>query len=151
MVSSVRRWEWTQDSSWFRRATPVRPLHNFSPISTSEGSDAPLYPIRPISMRQIAELLTEHSGRSFGVEQISAEADVEDLMASGTGRSFATLLNETWAMATAKGEERDPAPYPATTARYRIEDFIRAELVPAIRSSRPTSDCSTATRPRDAA
>jgi hypothetical protein len=57
------------------------------------------------------------------------------------------LLNETWALATAMGELPPGEPQPLTTAQYGIEGFIRDELVPAIRSSRPVSDYSTATRP----
>jgi len=50
-------------------------------------------------------------------------------------------------MATAMGELPPGEPQPLTTAQYGIEGFIRDELVPAIRSSRPVSDYSTATRP----
>ncbi|MFB4317794.1 NAD(P)H-binding protein [Actinomadura sp. 21ATH] len=114
-------------------------------------SAAPVHPIRPMTMREIATLLGEHLDRPVGVEQTSAEADIADLMAAGTGRSFATLLNQTWAMATALGEAPQEESPPAAQAAYRIEDFIRDELVPALRSSRPISDYSTATRPRRAA
>jgi hypothetical protein len=42
------------------------------------------------------------------------------------------------------GELPPGEPQPLTTAQYGIEGFIRDELVPAIRSSRPVSDYSTA-------
>ncbi|WP_433329085.1 SDR family oxidoreductase [Spirillospora sp. CA-294931] len=120
----------------------LKDLH-FRGIST-----APVPPIRPVTMREIAALISEHLDSPLGVEQVSAEDDIADLMAAGTGRSFATLLNQTWAIATAFGEEPREGPPPANQAAYRIEDFIRDELVPAVRSSRPIFDYSTATRPR---
>ncbi|NRQ31865.1 NmrA family NAD(P)-binding protein [Nonomuraea sp. NN258] len=112
--------------------------------------NVPVPPAELMTMRQIAELISEHLGRPMGVEQISAEADVADLVAAGTGRSFATLLNRTWALATAMGDTVQDEVTAVTRPAYRIEDFIRDELVPAIRSSRPISDYSTATRPRRA-
>jgi hypothetical protein len=111
-------------------------------------STFPLHPNRLITLREVVALLTECYGQKFTVEQISAQADIEDLMAAGTGQSFATLLTQTWAMATAMGEMPQIEPHPSTVAEYRIEDFIRDELVPAIRDDRPVSDYSTATRPR---
>ncbi|WP_433236455.1 SDR family oxidoreductase [Actinomadura nitritigenes] len=114
-------------------------------------STFPLHPLRTISLREIAGLLTEYHGQEFTVEQISAQADIEDLTAAGTGLSFATLLNETWALATAMGEMPQTDPLPQTAAQYRIEDFVRDELVPAIDADRPIADYSTATRPRRSA
>ena len=111
-------------------------------------STFPVHPLRSITLREIAGLLSAHHRQEFKVEQVTAEADIEDLMAAGTGRSFATLLNETWALATAMGEIPSTEPQPATTAEYRIEDFIRDELAPAILDDRPISDYSTAIRPR---
>jgi uncharacterized protein YbjT (DUF2867 family) len=108
----------------------------------------PVHPIRAITLREISDLLTENLGEKVEVEQISAEADIDDLVAAGTGRSFAVLLNETWALATTLGQASQTGPEPATAAEYRIEDFIRDELVPAIRDDRPIADYSTATRPR---
>ncbi|MEV4889221.1 hypothetical protein AB0K48_07525 [Nonomuraea sp. NPDC055795] len=105
---------------------------------------APVHPRRPITMREIATLVSGRLDTPMGVEQVSAEADIADLMAAGTGRSFATLLNQTWALGEAPWEGLPSA----EQATHRVEDFIRDELVPAIRSSRPISEYSTATRPR---
>ncbi|WP_280397978.1 hypothetical protein [Nocardia carnea] len=108
----------------------------------------PVHPIRAITLREIGDLLTENLGEQVEVEQISAEADIDELISAGTGRSFATLLNETWALATATGRAPQTGPRPATAAEYRIEDFIRDELVPAIRNDLPITDYSAAIRPR---
>ncbi|MBF5001529.1 NAD(P)H-binding protein [Nocardia sp. BSTN01] len=109
-----------------------------------------LPPVRKITLREVSGLISAYIGRRISVEQISAEADIEDLIAAGTGRSFATLLNETWALTTVMGQMPPTDPAPSTTARYRIEDFIRDELVPAVLDTGPISDYSTAIRPRRA-
>ncbi|PTM90097.1 MULTISPECIES: NmrA family NAD(P)-binding protein [unclassified Streptomyces] len=113
-------------------------------------SNFPVLANRTISLREVCELISEQSGRTFTVEQISAEADIADLVSAGTGHSFAAKLVDTWAMATARGEMPQEKPAPASVAEYRIEDFIRDELVPAIEADVPISEYSTATRPRTA-
>jgi uncharacterized protein YbjT (DUF2867 family) len=108
----------------------------------------PVYPIRTVTLREISGILAESLGRPVGVEQITAAADIGELLASGTGLSFATLLNDTWALATMMGTAPADGPLPPTTARHTIEEFIRDELVPAIRSGQPISDYTTAVRPK---
>ncbi len=106
--------------------------------------------IRSVTLSEVARLIGQGLGRPVTVEQYTHEEDIRDLMAAGTGKTFATMLNETWAMMNAMGEMPPLDVRPVTAATYSIEDFVKNDLVPAILSSRPISDFSTATRPRPA-
>jgi hypothetical protein len=106
--------------------------------------------IRSVKLTEVAELLGKERGYPIRVEQSTA-TDIKNLMSAGTGQTFATLLNETWAMATAMGEMPTSKSRPPTTARYAIETFVRENLAPTVRSAASIFDYSTAIRPRKVA
>jgi uncharacterized protein YbjT (DUF2867 family) len=110
-----------------------------------------LHAIRSVKLTEVAELLGKELGYPIRVEQSTADADIKDLMSAGTGQTFATLINETWAMATAMGEVPTSKSRPPTMAQYAIETFVRENLAPAVRSAESIFDYSTAIRPRKVA
>jgi uncharacterized protein YbjT (DUF2867 family) len=88
----------------------------------------------PMTMRQVAAVLARELGRSFPFERITRAASVETLVGSGASADFAHLMNDGWDTFSGYGLLRDPGTEWSEATRP-IEEFLRAEVVPALRSA----------------
>jgi hypothetical protein len=96
-----------------------------------------------LTMRRIAELIGQQLGRPFPVEQVKRDEDVAALVAMGASRNVAELLNDTWDTFNRHGLLTEQPATPETTLPTRVEDFIREELLPALRGAVPPVDSSS--------
>jgi uncharacterized protein YbjT (DUF2867 family) len=85
-----------------------------------------------LTMREIAARIGKQLGRPFPVERADRAADVEAIVVAGLGRDFANLLNDTWELFSWKGLLRAEEPTTASRMPTPIDDFLRAELIPAM-------------------
>jgi uncharacterized protein YbjT (DUF2867 family) len=85
-----------------------------------------------LTMRKIAERIGRLLDRPFPVEQADRASNIEAIVAAGRGRDFANLLNDTWELFSRKGLLRAEEPTAASRMPTPIDDFLRAELIPAI-------------------
>jgi hypothetical protein len=84
-----------------------------------------------INMEQIADLISKAVGRTIPAKPAPREVDIEGMIAAGMGRDFPNLLNDTWD-ALSRGLAYREKPDVSLNIHYKIEDFIRDELAPAI-------------------
>jgi len=82
-------------------------------------------------MEKIAELISKAVGRTIPAKPATREADIEGMVAAGMGRDFSNLANDCWD-AFSRGLARREKPDVSINLHYKIEDFIRDELTPAI-------------------
>ena len=87
---------------------------------------------RPITLREVAALLSTTLERPFAVEQSGRDEDIDRLLTAGLSRDFANLMNDTWELFSRHGLLRAEAPSKASTASTTVEQFVREQLAPAI-------------------
>ncbi|HTE56799.1 MAG TPA: NAD(P)H-binding protein [Kofleriaceae bacterium] len=84
----------------------------------------------PVPLRELARAIEDRLGRPFPSELTPRDADVAAMVAGGASLDFATRMNDTWEIFSARGVRGEPEITVLSTRP--IEDFIAAELVPAI-------------------
>jgi uncharacterized protein YbjT (DUF2867 family) len=84
-----------------------------------------------ITLRRIAELISEAVGRTVPARPLSYQGDVEAMVAAGFGRDFSILMNDAWATVS-RGLVREEALPGTIQLPGDIGDFIKRELAPAI-------------------
>ncbi len=77
-----------------------------------------------------AYAVEDRLGRRFPSERTTREDDVAAMVAGGASLDFATRMNDTWEIFSARGVRG--APEVTVLSTRPIEDFIAAELIPAI-------------------
>jgi uncharacterized protein YbjT (DUF2867 family) len=131
-------------------ATPIDPDAAFDMASTADiatvalghllaldfaGSSAlEIHGREVLTMRRIAELISQELGRPFGVEHIDRDTDIEEMVAAGMHRDFSTLMNDTWTTFSRFGMLRAPEPQRWESAVTPMEHFLRDSFVPALKT-----------------
>jgi uncharacterized protein YbjT (DUF2867 family) len=85
-----------------------------------------------LTMRQIADRVSQQLGMPLPIERTTREADIEDLVAHGVSYDFAHLMNDTGDTFSRYGLLRAELPQAAVTGTTPIDDFIREQFAPAL-------------------
>jgi uncharacterized protein YbjT (DUF2867 family) len=88
-----------------------------------------------VTTRRIAAMISEELGRPFVAKPESREVDIDHMVAAGLGRDFACLMNDGWDSFSRRlvvGED----PHIVHRTELRMQDWIRANLAPALRDVR---------------
>ena len=88
-----------------------------------------------LTMRELAERVSKHLGRVFPVGRITRDADIEGMTAHCVSHDFANLISDTWDAYIRYGLLRAEPPSVSVNGLTSIDDFIREQLMPAMKAS----------------
>jgi uncharacterized protein YbjT (DUF2867 family) len=84
-----------------------------------------------LTMRIIAERLSQIAGCNIAVRKALRQDDIEAMVMAGMQRDFSTLINDTWDTFSRFGLLRAPTAQASIRATSSIDDFLRADFLPA--------------------
>jgi uncharacterized protein YbjT (DUF2867 family) len=109
-------------------ALALRLLAELPPRTTTHE----LRGVRPLSLREIADVIGRQLGRTFPCARTPRAENVDAMVAAGSSYDFAHQMNDAWDTFSAFGTLRDPEATASSNATTPIEDFVRAELAPKL-------------------